>query len=72
MVKLTMLCLPVILFLTACDNEGFNQQDDNKQHISQIEIEQKRHAEENEKFKINPNPQKQYQLIINIENVQDH
>lgn len=41
MIKLTMLCLPVILFLTACDNEGFNQQYDNKQQVSQIEIEQK-------------------------------
>lgn len=68
MIKGSILCSLLVLFLTGCDNSGLNQQNDNNKNISRIEIEKDRHIKEQTRFKINPTPQKQYQLTINIEN----
>ncbi|MGL4674375.1 MAG: hypothetical protein ACRCXK_05890 [Wohlfahrtiimonas sp.] len=58
MIRSAIFCLPLLPFLMGCDNES----------ISQSGTTQNRHIKEQAKFRVNPDPQKQYQLIINIEN----
>lgn len=53
--KVSILCSFLVLFLTGCDNEIAVEHGDKS-------------IKEDKRYKLNPNPQKQYQLTIKIEN----